>query len=147
MIIIRTIVALLLLTLPAQAQSVPDCIRAVQALAPGVGVTIQGDCTHVVLDTGQPPSLAAIQAYLVAHPAPVPQIIGAMNAKVALSRAGLLAAVQTWINGQSAERQLIWNTATDFRRDSPLIAAGAAALGLTSDQLDALFITAATIQP
>jgi hypothetical protein len=97
-----------------------------------------------------PAQQTTLNAVLAAHnpntPA-VPQVIGAMNAKVALSRAGLLASVQTWVNTQSAERQLIWNTATDFRRDSPLIAAGAAALGLTSAQLDQLFITAATIQP
>jgi hypothetical protein len=83
-----------------------------------------------------------------APPAPgVPPVIGSMNAKVALLRAGLLPAVQAWVNTQSAEQQLIWNTATNFRRDSTLIADGAAALGLSSAQLDQLFITAATIQP
>ena len=70
-----------------------------------------------------------------------------MQAKVALSRAGLLTAVQSWVNTQSAETQLIWNTAPSFSRSSGIIMAGAAALGLTSAQVDALFITAATINP
>jgi hypothetical protein len=148
MTIIRIVAVLLFFSLPVQAQSVPDCIRAVQALAPGTGVTVRGDCSNVVLDNAQtPPTLSQIQAYLALHSVPVPQEVSVMGAKVALSRAGLLTTVEAWINTQSAERQLIWNTATTFRRDSALIAAGAAALGLTSAQLDALFITAATINP
>ena len=77
----------------------------------------------------------------------VPYKIDAMQAKVALSRAGLLTAVQNWINTQSAEDQLVWNTAPAFRRDSALIAAGMAALGITSAQMDQLFISAAAINP
>jgi hypothetical protein len=77
----------------------------------------------------------------------VPQTVSSMGAKVALERAGLLTAVQNWVNTQNAETQLIWNTAANFNRNSNLISNGAAALGLTSAQLDALFITAATINP
>lgn len=82
-----------------------------------------------------------------AAPAPVPRSVSAMQAKVALSRAGLLTQVQTWINGQDAETQLIWNSAPTFSRNSTLLANAAAALGLTSAQVDALFATAAGIAP
>jgi hypothetical protein len=80
-------------------------------------------------------------------PAIVPQTVSRMQAMVALSRAGLLTPVQTWVAGQDAEIQLIWNNAPDFSRDSTLLANAAAALGLTAAQVDALFVSAAAISP
>ena len=83
----------------------------------------------------------------VPPPAPVPQSVSAMQAKVALSRAGLLTGVQAWIAAQDAETQLIWNSTVVFNRTSPLLASAATALNLSSDQIDALFVTAAAIAP
>lgn len=80
-------------------------------------------------------------------PPAVPQTVSGLQAKVALSRAGLLTSVQNWINTQSAEVQLEWNTASTFERDSALITRGAAALNLTQQQVDDLFRTAITIKP
>lgn len=77
----------------------------------------------------------------------VPQTVSAMQAKVALSRAGVLAAAEAWVAGQGSEAQLIWNTATIFSRNSELIENAAAALGLSSEQVDALFVAAAKINP
>lgn len=83
----------------------------------------------------------------VPPPAPVPQTVSRMQALVALRRAGLLSAVQTWVDSQDAETQLIWTNAPDFSRNSTLLGNAATALGLTSDQVDALFVTAASINP
>jgi hypothetical protein len=154
----RLVLSLLLASIvSAHAQTVappavPPIVRAIQQLAPGAGWTLSGtDCSGLQWDAGNiqsKPTCAAINAVIAALPAAnVPLEVSVMGAKVALSRAGLLPAVQAWVSTQSAERQLIWNTATTFRRDSALIAAGAAALGLTSAQLDQLFITAATVNP
>jgi hypothetical protein len=87
----------------------------------------------------------AVVAYL--NRPPVPQVVSSMQAKVALSRAGLLTNVENWVNAQSAETQLIWNTATTFSRDSQLLNTAAGALGLSSAQVDQLFVTAASINP
>lgn len=87
-----------------------------------------------------------IAAY-VAPPPVVPQSVSAMQAKVALSRAGMLTSVETWVTGQGAEAQLIWTTATVFNRNSELITNAASVLGLSKDQVDALFVTANEINP
>jgi hypothetical protein len=155
----RTFVALLALLLPAagHAANAFDLHMAVQqacgckVLSATVGDPSSRNTWSVIYDpsaTAQQKTLgnAVLTTFVMTQPS-VPQVVGAMNAKVALLRAGLLPSVQAWVNTQSAEQQLIWNTATDFRRDSALIAAGAAALGLTSAQLDQLFITAATVMP
>ena len=71
--------------------------------------------------------------------------VSAMQAKVALLRAGLLPQVEAWIDTQDEETKLIWETAGDFYRDSQLIARAAVALGLSSNQVDTLFNQAATI--
>lgn len=77
----------------------------------------------------------------------VPSSISAMQAKVMLSRAGLLPSVQAWIDNQDAETKLIWATASNFSRTSQLVLRAAQALNLSDQQVDQLFITAATIEP
>jgi len=88
---------------------------------------------------------ASITAFLAK--AAVPQLVSSMQAKVALSNAGLLSSVETWVNAQDATTQLIWSSAVSFNRGSALIASAAAALGLTPAQVDTLFTTAAAINP
>jgi hypothetical protein len=95
-----------------------------------------------------PAQETTLEAVIAAHnpaKAGVPQSISSVQAKVALLRAGLLGSVEAWVNTQGAETQLVWNTTPAFNRNSGLIATGGAALGMTSAQLDALFITAAGI--
>jgi len=69
--------------------------------------------------------------------------------RIALLGAGLLDAVQSSIAsmpGVDGERARIdWEYALEVRRDWPLIAYMAGDLGLTDEQVDALFMTAATI--
>lgn len=79
--------------------------------------------------------------------APVPPSVSAFQARAALARAGLLAAVQVQVEAMPAddERRLAWDHAQGFERTSPTIAAFASALGLSEAQVDDLFRAAATI--
>jgi hypothetical protein len=90
----------------------------------------------------------AIGAYVA--PAPVvPQEVSMRQARRALYQAGLLAAVEAAIAAmpgiEGDHARIDWATAQSIRRDWPLVAALALALGLSDAQLDALFVTAAAI--
>lgn len=81
----------------------------------------------------------------LAHP-PAPRIVSRMQAKQALQDAELLATVQAAIAGSGdADLQLYWAEASHFHRDHPALIAMTAALGMTADQVDALFRAAAVI--
>lgn len=101
-------------------------------------------------DAGQYAQLiATVKAGIVPKPpAPryVPLSVTPFQAKAALLQAGLLDAVQATIAAASPIAQLAWSDATAFTRDSPTIAALSAQLGLSSAQVDALFIAAASIE-
>ena len=77
----------------------------------------------------------------------VPDTVTNYQARAALLRAGLLPSVDAAVKsgGQMTEAYQAWEFANDVYRNSPLIATMAAALGLTSAQVDQLFITASTI--
>lgn len=142
---------------PAMAATSADLLAAARAACSCgvIGATIGDPSNQATWSlqfdntvTGNQQSLA--QAALTAfnaNAASVPQSVSALQAKVALSRAGLLPSVQTWVGTQSTEIQLMWNSATSYSRTSTLINSAAAALGISQSQLDQLFITAATIAP
>lgn len=77
----------------------------------------------------------------------VPEAVTARQARLALLGAGKLAHIEQALGAmpgvQGEAARIEWEYATDIRRDSPLIAALAPALGLTEAQVDALFIAAA----
>ncbi len=78
---------------------------------------------------------------------PVPQVVTPLQAYLALDQAGMAPAFDSWANDPArtfAEKAFI-NRAQEWRRDDPVLAAGAAALGLTAEHLDGLFILAATL--
>lgn len=79
----------------------------------------------------------------------LPQTVTMRQCRIALLDAGLLDAVQSSIAtmpGVDGERARIdWEYALEVRRDWPLIAYMAGDLGLTDEQVDALFVTASTI--
>lgn len=80
------------------------------------------------------------------QPDPVPQSVSMFQARTALRRAGLLAAVEAAVDASGdPEIQDAWEYATEFPRSSPTIAALAAQIGLTDAQVDDLFRVAATI--
>lgn len=96
---------------------------------------------YVVVDWVDPAELAADYA------AAIPASVSMRQARLALLSAGLLTQVNTAIAampGTAGEAARIeWEYATEVRRDSPLIAALAPALGMTDAQIDALFVSAA----
>lgn len=80
-------------------------------------------------------------------PAPtVPERIEALNGLLVLDQAGLSSAYTAWANAPErtfAQRAFI-DKAMTWRRDDPTLNAAATDLGLSSAQVDALFIQAAT---
>ena len=91
-----------------------------------------------------------IEVY-VAPPEPVPQVVTRAQGKAALISAGLWDAVLDYVSGiqDSTERALAevaLHDTLEWRRDSPFLNAAAAAIGLTSEDLDNLFRSAAKIE-
>lgn len=87
------------------------------------------------------------EAWLASEPPPppVPVSVSRFQARAALHNAGLLTAVEAAVAAADPFTQIAWADATEFRRDSPTIAALAVALGMTGAQLDDLFRAAALI--
>lgn len=85
----------------------------------------------------------------LADGAEVPMAVTMRQARVALLQAGLLEpinaaiAAMTGLDGDAA--RVTWEFSSEVRRDNPLIGQLSTSLGLTSAQLDQLFITAATL--
>lgn len=88
------------------------------------------------------------------HPAPppvpvVPQVITPRQARLALLRAGLLASVDSALTSlpepQKSAAQVEWEYATKVERNSALVNQLGAALGLSQEQIDALFIQAESL--
>ena len=78
-------------------------------------------------------------------PPAVPPMVTARQARLALLGAGLLSAVEAWIAAQGQAVQITWEYSMFYERNSPLIDAAASGLGLTSQQIDSLFIAAAAL--
>jgi hypothetical protein len=76
-------------------------------------------------------------------PPAIPASVTMRQARLALHRAGLLTQVNSTIT--DPEAQIEWEYATTVERNSPLVQNLAAGLGLTEQQLDDLFTTAATL--
>lgn len=95
----------------------------------------------------QNPEVIGTTGGLAAAPVPVHSVTR-FQARAALAVAGLFDAVDAIM--QSTETPLItrleWLDKQSFRRDSPTVAWAGERLGLTSDQLDALFVAASEIQ-
>lgn len=73
-------------------------------------------------------------------------VVSRFQALAALMDAGLLADIDLALGDAGPLAQLAWAEAAEFRRTSPLIAALAVGLGLTDEQVDALFQAAALIE-
>lgn len=80
----------------------------------------------------------------------VPFAVTMRQARRALFDAGLLSAVETAINNLSeptkSEARIEWDFSKEVERNRGLVSTMASALGLTSQQLDQLFITASKIE-
>jgi len=80
-------------------------------------------------------------------PAPVPQVVTMRQARISLSRAGLLPQVEQLLGaleGQSGdEARIEWEYSQEVHRNKPFVVHLGAALGLSPAQIDDLFIAAA----
>lgn len=80
----------------------------------------------------------------------VPQSVSRAQGKAALIMAGKWDAVLQYVAGitgpaEKALAEVALNDTMEWRRDSPFLNTAAAAVGLTSAQLDDLFVTASAI--
>lgn len=79
-------------------------------------------------------------------PVYVPQAVTPYQARVALLGANLLAAVENAVANHPDPRvKLVWDYALTWERASPFIEQLGGALGLTDEQIDALFIEAGKV--
>jgi hypothetical protein len=91
---------------------------------------------------------ASLQAVIAAHDPDkpeVPRAVTQLQCRTILRRQDMMTSVETWLATQDAATNEQWDYASVIERDSPVIAAAATALGLTSAQVDALFIAAAQV--
>ena len=120
---------------------------------------------RIHLPDGTYSTIVADQAFIDAHypgaellpePAPVqasgvPQSVSRAQGKLALIGAGLWPAVIAFVEGiadptQRAYAEVALYDTQEWRRDSPFLTSASAALDLSDEQLDALFITAGGLQ-
>jgi hypothetical protein len=80
-------------------------------------------------------------------PAPpaVPQDVSRAQAKIALSRAGLLSSVEQRVAAAGGEVAIWFADALRWKRDNPYVASLGSSLGLTPEAIDDLFRQAAQI--
>ena len=82
---------------------------------------------------------------IVVRPVAIPQSVTPRQARLALNAADMLAQVETAIASADKATQIAWEFASVINRNDALVTAISAGLNLTSDQIDALFIQAATL--
>lgn len=82
---------------------------------------------------------------IIPEPIVIPQVVTMRQARLALLEQGLLATVDTAIAGGTDEAMKIeWEYATEVRRDWASLITMTETLGMTSAQLDDLFLLAST---
>lgn len=94
--------------------------------------------------------IAQVRAAIVpATPRPpyVPPVVSATQAQIALANAGLFDQIDAFMDAlpKADPRRIAWTKAAEFTRDSPTLEAIAQQFGLSSAQIDALFIAADAI--
>lgn len=72
----------------------------------------------------------------------VPQSVSPRQIRRALNNAGLLAMVEVAVAAADKATQIDWEFGLEVRRDWPVLNSMAVSLGMTSDQVDQLFIAA-----
>lgn len=75
--------------------------------------------------------------------ATLPSVVSMRQARIALHRSGLLVNIESTIeNGNDEEMKIEWKYSTDIRRDWSSLISLTESMGMTSNQLDDLFILA-----
>lgn len=103
------------------------------------------------LEAYQQPYQAAFDAWAAAQqeeapPAPVPDVVTPRQIRWALNAAGLRGTVEGAIAAADQNTKDAWEFSNEVRRDNPLLNGLAAALGMSSEQLDDLFRLAASFE-
>jgi len=79
----------------------------------------------------------------------VPVLVTPKQARLAMLDAGILATVEGLIAGMEGvdgqKARIVWEWANEIRRDDPLLVSLASSLGMTSAQIDQLFIAASAL--
>lgn len=122
------------LTAETLAGILPDVASALAQIS---ALTSERDALKAQLAAAQP-SVATPTSSLSVSP---------LQARKALKAAGLLAQVQAMVAAapEDDDIRLAWDWALTWERDSPFVATLGAALGLTAEQIDALFTQAAAL--
>lgn len=84
--------------------------------------------------------------YVEPVPVVVPESVATHKMLIAMDAAGMLESVQALVNAVGGALKIAFDRAPQIHRASPMVAGMAAQLGLTSEQVDALFIAAAAIE-
>lgn len=82
---------------------------------------------------------------LAANLPKIPQVVTMRQARLAIEAAGLTAQLDTAIADLDKAAQITWEYAQEVHRNNPYVVGLGTALGLTSEQIDNLFIQAATL--
>ena len=127
------------------ASELPATLTAKQAEMDEALATAQAD--HVAELAAKDAEIARLTALI---PAPVivdgvPQTVTMRQARLALLSAGLLDLVTETVAGAGQAAQIEWEYASDVGRNATLIQTLAGVMGLTDEQLDGLFVLAATL--
>jgi mevalonate kinase len=106
------------------------------------------DGDYIVTDYGNGTVIRELRFTVTAHS--VPQTVTRRQAKQALLINGKLSLVQPAIDAiadpsQKAMIQIEWDDSQEFERNRPSVIAIGTAIGLSSSQLDELFVLAATL--
>jgi hypothetical protein len=116
--------------------------RNITRMPDGSYVLTQGD-RELTVAAGE--DLAAAAAgFFEDEAGPVPEVISPVQGRITLRAAGLRDQVEALI-AQDPNAKDWWEYATAWRRDHPMIAMLAGALGLSDEAVDDLFRQAATI--
>lgn len=96
-----------------------------------------------------PEHVAQADGSWIIPPTPVPEVVTMRQARIALSRAGLISQVEqalTAMEGQAGEEARIeWDYSSEVHRSKPFVVGLGAAIGLTDAEINDLFITASGI--
>lgn len=131
------------------ASELPATLTAKQAEMDEALATAQAD--HVAELAAKDAEIAALQVQVVAlTPAPttvnaVPQSVTMRQARLALLQSGLLDEATAAVAGAGPAAQIEWEYSSDVGRNVILVQALSSALGLTDEDLDGLFVLAATL--
>lgn len=112
---------------------VVDSLDALPNLVDGAGA-VRGATYDPDTQQFTPPQSVAV----------VPESVTMRQAEIALLESGNLAAVESWVETQGGELKSYWKRSQVVRREHAFVDAARVELGLTSQQMDSLFVLAAS---